>query len=266
MKRLQWVLVLALLAAGMSLALPDWSTPALPQTAHAVSPQEPPKPLTPPVKLRIRAAEVKAPAEALLDPADAAWDKAAPTRVLLNRTPRIYQTEPAVDRPVPSLEVRVARSGDKTVFRLQWSDATSNAPAAPEKKVAEGGDPAKLYKRPTRETNAFPDAAAVMVPEKWTGPAFPALLMGDRSTPVRLYYWNASRGAEELKASGRATPEASGRTLTHRARYADGKWTLTLETPEMPDGYPLAFAVWDGQFGDRDGLKFFSIWYVLTRD
>jgi hypothetical protein len=260
------VLVLVLFAAGMSFALRDRSTPALPQTAHATSTQEPPKPLAPPVRLRIRAAEVKAPAEALLDPAGPAWDKAAPTRVLLNRTPRIYQTEPAIDRPVPSLEVRAARSGDKTVFRLQWSDSTNNAPAAPKRKVAEGGDPPKLYKRPTGETNAFPDAAAVMVPEKWTGPAFPALLMGDRSTPVRLYYWNASRGAEELKASGRATPESVGHTLAHRARYADAKWTLTLETPEPPDAYPVAFAVWDGQFGDRDGLKFFSIWYVLTHD
>jgi hypothetical protein len=26
----------------------------------------------------------------------------------------------------------------------------------------------------------------------------------------------------------------------------------------------VAFAVWDGQYGDRDGLKFFSVWYVLT--
>jgi hypothetical protein len=265
MKR-RWLLILALFAAGMPLALHERSTPALRQTAYATNTQEASKPLMPPARLRIRAAEVQAAGDALLDPDSAAWGKAAPTRIALNRTPRVYQTEPAVDRPVPALEVRAAHSGDMLVFRLQWSDATKNAPAAPERKDGEGGDPTKLYKRPTGATNAFPDAAAVMVPEKWTGPAFPALLMGDKSTPVRLYYWNASHGAEELKASGRATPETVGRSLAHRARHAAGKWTLTLDTPEAPDGYPLAFAVWDGQLGDRDGLKFFSIWYVLSRE
>jgi hypothetical protein len=34
--------------------------------------------------------------------------------------------------------------------------------------------------------------------------------------------------------------------------------------PNQREGYPVAFAVWDGQYGDRDGLKFFSVWYVLT--
>jgi len=248
MKRRRWVLVLALFAGGVSLALRERNMPVLPQTAHATSDQEPSKPLTPPVKLRIHAAEVQAEGNALLNPDAAEWSKAAPTRVLLNRTPRIYQTEPVLDLPVPALEVRAVRAEGKVFFRLQWTDATKNAPAAPEKKTGEGGEPEKLYKRPTGATNAFPDAAAVMVPEKWSGPAFPALLMGDKSTPVRLFYWNASRGAEELKASGRATPERVGRALAHRARYSEGKWTLTLETAETPDGYPLAFAVWDGEY------------------
>jgi DMSO reductase family type II enzyme heme b subunit len=89
--------------------------------------------------------------------------------------------------------------------------------------------------------------------------------MGDAHNPARLYYWNASRGAAVLTASGRATPQPTGEKFTHRARHGAGKWTLTLELPALADGYPVAFAIWDGQFGDRDGLKFFSVWYVLNR-
>ena len=81
---------------------------------------------------------------------------------------------------------------------------------------------------------------------------------------MRLFYWNASRGAEEMSATGRATPKPTGRTFAHRAEYADGKWALTAALPDQADGTPVAFAVWDGAHNDRDGLKFFSVWYVLT--
>jgi complex iron-sulfur molybdoenzyme family reductase subunit gamma len=220
--------------------------------------------LPPPANLLLHVGAGDWAAEALLDPAASAWKDAAPTKVLLNRTPRIYQTEPPFTGTPPACEVRGLRTGDRLLLRLQWTDATRDAPTAPERKTGEGGDAAKLYKRPTGETSAFADAAAVMLPQKWSGGPFPSLVMGDRSTPVRLFYWNASRGAEELSATGRATPEPTGKTFAHRAAYADGRWTLTAELPAPPDGCPIAFAVWDGSTGDRDGLKFFSIWYVLA--
>jgi DMSO reductase family type II enzyme heme b subunit len=91
-------------------------------------------------------------------------------------------------------------------------------------------------------------------------------MMGEKDGPVRLFYWNASHGAEQLIGTGRATPKPTGESLPHRAGHADGKWTLTLELPDRPNGCPLAFAVWDGRLGDRDGTKWFSIWYTLTTD
>ncbi len=142
---------------------------------------------------------------------------------------------------------------------------TENAPKAPPRKTGEGGRAEQLYKRPTGQTAAFADAAAVMVPQRWTGPSFPSLLMGDSHTPARLFYWNASRGAEELTAAGRATPAPTGKSFAHRARHAGGRWTLAMELPDRPEGWPLAFAIWDGETGDRDGLKYFSIWYVLSK-
>jgi hypothetical protein len=221
--------------------------------------------LPPAAELHIRVKESSTESSALLDPGAAAWNQTPATAILLNRTPRIYPTEPAQDHPIPHCEVRALRSAGKLILRLLWDDKTKNAPKAPPANSGEAGEPKQLYKQPTGETSTFPDAAAVMLPDHWTGPSFPSLLMGDKRTPAHLYYWNASRGAAELTASGRATPQPIGRSFPCRAQHAEGRWTLTMELPDQREGYPIAFAIWDGQTGDRDGLKFFSIWYVLTR-
>lgn len=219
----------------------------------------------PPASLVIRVSQYAGKTADALDPASAAWQKATPTRILLNRTPRIYQTEPVAPTAPPSLEVRGLRAESAIVLRLVWDDATMDAPKAPPKKT-EDGDDAKIHKQPTGETSAFADAAAVMVPDEWSGKGFPSLVMGDRNSPARIYYWNASRGAKLLSAVGRATQTPTGKTFEHRAHHADGKWSLTLELPTPPNGSPVAFAIWDGHNSDRDGLKFFSLWYAFKTE
>ena len=265
--RVPLLLTAVVLLGGLGLLTQLWPHPssgaAAPVRGDAEAKADD-KRLSPAANLRIHAAASDEKIKTLLDPGAAAWKDAAPTKVLLNRTPRVYQTEPPFTGKIPGLEVRAVRAEGKLVVRLEWDDATKNAPEPPPRKTGEGGDPDKLYKRPTGETSQFPDAAAVMIPEHWTGPGFPSLQMGDAKNPVRIFYWNASRGAEELAASGRATPTPSGRTFAHRVEYAAEKWRVTLELPEQPDGTPAAFAVWDGASDDRDGLKFFSIWYVLA--
>ncbi len=219
--------------------------------------------LKPPADMRIAINISEADVKALLNPRDAVWNQVKPTRVLLNRTPRVYQTESMESRKPPTLDVRAWRTAGKLYVRLQWDDATENKPLAPLKKTGEGGSAAQLYKQPTGETSTFADAAAVMVPEKWAGGAFPSVIMGDQTTASNIYYWNASRGTQMLRANGRATQKPSGDSFKHQANYLEGKWTVVEELPDQPDGTPMAFAIWDGQFQDRDGLKFFSIWYVL---
>jgi DMSO reductase family type II enzyme heme b subunit len=264
-KRTRWLLASL---AGVSVVVAVvwlWPGPATRGTAPANNPNEPAR--TPPAAgLRIRLTTTKAEAAALHDPAAQAWQQAPGTEVLLNRTPRVYQTESPAERPIPHLEVRGLRAGGKVHLRLLWDDPTKNAPAAPARKQGEGGVAANLYKQPTGETSTFADAAAVMVPDHWTGPGFPSLQMGDKATPVRIFYWNASRGAEELHAAGRTTPAPTGHSFPARAVHGDGRWRLTFELPDLPDGYPVGFAVWDGQAGERDGLKCFSIWYVLVNE
>jgi dimethylsulfide dehydrogenase subunit gamma/complex iron-sulfur molybdoenzyme family reductase subunit gamma len=269
MKAFRWLLAVALVLAGAAAVFLWRPGRHADQTRAASSPpaagtEAQAAPLPPPARLHLRVMTSDAGEDALLAPGSEAWGKAEPTAIILNRTPRVYQTEPATPRPAPALEARAVRAGGKLFVRLRWEDATRNAPEAPPRWAGEAGVPEVIYKRPTGETAAFADAAAVMVPERWTGPAFPSLVMGDAKNPVRLFYWNASRGADELSATGRATPQPSGRPFVHRAEHADGHWALTAALPDQADGTPVAFAVWDGARHDRDGFKFFSVWYVLT--
>jgi len=267
LSRKRWLLATALLLllAGTAALFRGWwsgtsSAASQPDSGAAAPAKRLAKALPPAARLRILVGESKAPARKLLDPAFTGWQKAKPAAIVLSRTPRIYQTEPATNRAAPACEVRALRAAGKLYLRMKWEDATKNAPrAAPAIRTGAKQE----VRRPTGHTSAFADAAAVMVPTNWQGPSFPSLLMGDKKIPARLYYWNASYGAEELTASGRATPQRTGKSFPHRARHDGKKWLLTLALPDLPKGYPVAFAFWDGQFGDRDGLKFFSVWYVV---
>ncbi len=267
MKAFRWLLPVALVvaaAAAVALWRPGRHADQAQAAASPPAAESPAAPLPPAARLRIAVTSSQAEEQALLAPGSEAWGKAEPTAIILNRTPRVYQTEPTTARPAPALKARAVRAGGKLFIHLRWEDATRNAPQAPPRKTGAAGVPEVLYKRPTGETSTIADAAAVMVPERWTGPAFPSLVMGDAKNPVRLFYWNASRGAEELSATGRATQKPTGKPFAHRAEYADGHWALTAALPDQADGTPVAFAVWDGTHNDRDGLKFFSVWYVLT--
>ena len=260
--------------AGIVLVARHASTQPAPPVATAANsaaaaPRSNPKPsaaLPPAEHLRIRVAPSTATAPSLLDPTNPQWAAVAPTSILLTRAPRIYPNEPKLDAPPPSCEARALRAGGQLVVSLRWTDATQDVPAAPSAKTGGGGgEPSRLYHRDTDHPSSFPDAAAVMVPDAWSGPSFPSLMMGDAKDSATLYYWNGSRGGAVLSATGRTTVRPMpGVPLAHRASYDAGHWTVTMSVPDQPDGYPLAFALWDGAQGNRDGLKFFSVWYVLA--
>lgn len=249
------------------LAVAWWlrSAPA-PEVPSQAAWESPPEVRLPPAsRMTIRLGTATGAANPQLDPGAKFWESAIRTRVLLNRSPRIYQTEKPSANPPPKLEVCSGQTESGILVRLDWNDATRNAPEAPKKQAGEAGVPGQLYKRPTGSTSAFADAAAVMVPTVWptSDGQFPSLVMGDARQPVRVYFWNASRGAEQLSAEGRAKVEATGKAVRAQARHTNGRWTVILELPRLPEKCPVAFAIWDGETGDRDGIKFFSLWYVL---
>jgi hypothetical protein len=72
--------------------------------------------------------------------------------------------------------------------------------------------------------------------------------------------WTAAR----LPALERRNRSATGPTtvhplhgavMTHRASHDEGHWTVIMSLPDQPDGYPLAFALWDGSQGDRPSRR-----------
>jgi DMSO reductase family type II enzyme heme b subunit len=208
-----------------------------------------PTPLPPAERLHIAVGDHPGSTANLLKDHPAAWASAPIARVLLNRTPRIFPTEPRAPAAPPILQVRGLRAQGKLYLRLEWPDATRDTPPA--------------GRRQTAQTSSFSDAAAVMVPHQWKGPEFPSLQMGDKRASVRLYYWAAGAEAVEMTATGRTTTAATGNKVRHHAGHAGGKWVVVFELPDRPDGWPVAFAIWDGHNQDRDGRKVFSLWYVL---
>jgi len=215
-----------------------------------------------PTGLSLRAATAASRAEALLDPLAAGWAKIPPQRIALNRTPRLYDSEASSELEIPFVDVRLARTDGKLLVYMTWHDPTRDAaeiaklPASP----TEG----RPHKELTEATDRFSDSAAVMHP---TNPPvngqWPSLQMGEPSNPVSIYFWSASRGAARMEAEGRGTTKRTGEAFPARGEYRDQAWHVTLELQDVPAGYPLAFAVWNGSQQDRDGRKYFTTWLKL---
>ncbi|MDO8588014.1 MAG: hypothetical protein Q7T82_13375 [Armatimonadota bacterium] len=210
--------------------------------------------------LRIQRARCNDKAAALADPANGVWKAAKPLSILLNTTPRIYVTD-KVSQSAPPALVRCADASDGTAFLLTWKDATKDQPVVSRSSPAGRG--ARLRVVHSDATDRFYDTAAVMVPIDRNSAANPCIQMGEKGGPVNIYFWNAVRGPAVMSASGRGTTARTGKSFPARATYTNGEWKVTFVLPKLPNGSPVAFAVWDGSKGQRGGLKYFSLWHTL---
>jgi len=200
--------------------------------------------------------------DTLLRGGPAAWKEIAVKRVALNRTPPLYDTDEPATLDIPSVDVRVVRSGAKLLVQLTWHDSTQDATVLAE--VPNTPPETRFRKVQTEINDRFFDAAAVMFSKQPTaGAVTPSLQMGDAEHPVEIYYWNATRGAMLMQAQGRGTTRRTGESFPARGAYQNGQWSVTFELPDLAAGTPLAFAVWNGSQKDRDGRKYFSVWQVL---
>jgi hypothetical protein len=244
---------------GMLLAVPGLAATASVTRAQETAPAQ--AALT----LAVHADEATTVAE-LLDPDAAAWREAAAQPLHLSRTPPLYAGDPLDDDARPTATVRLARiaTGD-LVARLHWSDASRDEPGHG-RRYPDAGE-AHIYTTHTEATNAFGDAACAMVPVR-RGPAsaYPTLMMGDGAQPVELYYWRAGLGFQLLSGHGRASTGPAGlagSAAMGRAVYGDGGWTVTLAIPDASPRTPVCFAIWDGAREQRDGIKYFTVWYEV---
>ncbi len=183
------------------------------------------------------------------------------TPILLNRTPPMFSTDrPAANRDLHA-RAQAWVEGKTLRVTLSWDDPTENAMAAA-KRVAYGAD--SIYRKPTERTDTFGDAAALMLPKE-AGLRNPGIMMGDPSREVRMVLWRAGTEVETLHARGRGTvekaPGETGMTAEHSRRGS--RRTVTFTVQDFDPALPMAFAVWDGGTGDRNGYKWYTPWYRI---
>jgi len=194
-----------------------------------------------------------------LDPAAADWKSAAPMTLSLQRTPPLYPTDSAAAIEVSSVQAQFLHTNAGNFVRLQWSDKTHDTTVLPKAERAWQGDHLVTQ---SAATDRFSDACAFMVPAKPViGDLNPSLQMGDAGHPVRIFVWDSTRGAAVMEASGRETTKRTGQLFPAQGQYAGGKWSVTLQIPDLNAGTPFAVAIWNGSQQDRDGRKYFTIWY-----
>lgn len=196
---------------------------------------------------------LSAPGANASSPQAAIWKKAPATQVALE--PAFPGHGSIVGAPVTErLTVQAVRAGDGLFLKLAWSDRTANTAI--------------------KETAAFVDGVAVQFPinGKQDTPAY----MGDPDNPVNVWYWNASGRTENLVAHGfGSATRVPFEGLKSAAVRTGGGWAVVLTRalrvkPEqgvtLPGKgiVPMAFAAWDGENQERDGLKAVTLeWWQL---
>lgn len=181
------------------------------------------------------------------------WKKAPATQVALQ--PAFPGHGAIVGTPVTErLTAQAVRTGDRLFMKLAWSDRTANTAI--------------------KDTTAFVDGAAVQFPVN--GKASTTPFMGDAKNPVNVWHWRADGRTESLVAHGfgSATRLPFEGLKSAAVRTGDG-WAVVLSRPlkvkpgegatlQGRGSMPVAFAAWDGDNQERDGLKAVTLeWWQL---
>ena len=191
-----------------------------------------------------------------LDPFDAAWAKLAPTSVALY--PQLSVAPATEPSGALTVNVRAFYSSETLALHLEWADP----------KLAEN-----------RAIGEFADGAAVQWPVHYgSGKALPYVGMGHAGMPVALWFWRADGSVETLAAEGFGSLTAQPSDgVKAKGVWKDGVWRVVFTRPlhAAPGDYrvpldpaaqglvPVAFAIWNGEAKERDGLKRLSGWHAL---
>ena len=186
-------------------------------------------------------------------PEAAIWNKAPATKVTLH--PAFPGHVSIVGTPVTeSLTAQAVRAGGRLFVKLAWNDRTANT-------VID-------------DTNKFADGAAVQFPVN--GKEATSSFMGDAMNAVNVWDWRADGRTKNLVAKGFGTSTlVPFKDLHSTAVRTESGWAVVLARPlrvKADEGVrlqgrrsiPVAFAVWDGNNRERDGLKAVTLeWWQL---
>jgi len=191
-----------------------------------------------------------------LNPSDAAWAK------LAFRSVAVYPQVSIAPATEPSgaltVNVRAFYSNKALALHLEW----------PDPKPVQG-----------RGVGAFADGAAVQWPVHYgSGKALPYVGMGHAAVPVALWFWRADGSVETLAAEGFGTLTAQPTDgVEAKGVWKDGVWRVVFTRPlrAAPADHrvpldpaaqglvPVAFAIWNGEARERNGMKRLSGWHAL---
>lgn len=194
------------------------------------------------------------------DPDDIIWVRIPAYRTLLSTAPPVHRSTALRFDPKEGVNLyfQVARTSERLYVRLRWQDATQNH---------------------NTSVDAFSDGAAI----QWAlNGADTSYMMGSGpQKPVNIWYWRADRGeVENLAAGGFGStthlPEqpVTGKAVYHAQRNArDNEWHVVMSRLLVSQGkyqanlqkgaLPVAFALWQGEEGQRDGNKRVSHGWIL---
>lgn len=181
------------------------------------------------------------------------WKKASATQVALQ--PAFAGAVSIVGTPVTEkLTAQAVRSGGQLYVKLAWSDNTANTAI--------------------KDTGQFEDGAAVQFPVN--GKAATTPYMGDAKNAVNVWHWRADGRTLNLIAKGFGTATTvPSPGLKSTSMRTDIGWAVVLTRPlkvnadegaslSGKNSMPIAFAAWDGNNQERDGLKAVTLeWWQL---
>ncbi|WP_029133574.1 chlorate reductase subunit gamma [Sedimenticola selenatireducens] len=186
-------------------------------------------------------------------PKAAVWKKAQTTQVAL-QTAFPGHASIVGTAVTQQLTAQAVRAGDRLFVKLAWNDVTANTAI--------------------KDTDQFVDGAAVQFPVNGEVSTLP--FMGDAEHAVNVWHWRADGRTQNLiaKGFGTATPVPSEGLRSASVRTRDG-WEVVISRPlqvKAEEGatlqgrstMPIAFAAWDGENQERDGLKAVTMeWWQL---
>jgi len=191
----------------------------------------------------------------LRDPQAAGWREAQEYSMDLGMAPPVHQSInlrlDASAAPQP-IYVRAASDGERLFLRLRWPDTSENSASS---------------------RTDFVDGVAVQF--ALGDPATTSFMMGAPNGPVNIWYWKAGQTqAQNLAAGGfGSTTRLDPAGLESSALFLkDGEWVVVFSRPLLQSGDHLvnlengdasvAFALWQGDQRQRDGLKHVSMGWV----
>ncbi len=195
------------------------------------------------------------------DPDDIIWERLPEYRVLMAPAPAVHESvELRVDYEAEEIPVylQIARTSDRFYVRMRWRDSSRDA---------------------VTSLDRFRDGAAVQFS---LGNDETSYIMGSGpEEPVNIWYWRSDTDAVQNLAAGGPgsttmldTQPVSGEALYVENPGDPNEWVVVMSRPITASGehnasferaaIPMAFAIWQGSEGQRDGYKSVSDGWILV--